>query len=196
MSRRGWTVVGNDAELPKEPSEPTAQNFREDRNDFMTHFICSPELSLCTVTFHCSIMSGNEIIVVHIEQRAAINMMQRNKNIASKKHKKLLLFLTKAQDTDTGGSWERTMYQLRVSPEWYCHLIKQLWSNLSLLFSFINSRLRGREKEKEGENHQCERNINPLPLTFAPTTNQTCNPGLYPDRESTNWVTLARTALT
>ena len=112
MSSRARTVVGNDAESPKEPSELTAQNFREDSNDFVTHLICSPELSLCTVTFHRSVMSGNEVMVGHTEQREVINTMQHDQNMASKQHKKLLLFLTKTQDTDTEGFGERAMCRL------------------------------------------------------------------------------------
>ena len=36
----------------------------------------------------------------------------------------------------------------------------------------------------EGEKHQCERETDWLPLLWAPTGDQICNPGMCPDRES------------
>ena len=40
--------------------------------------------------------------------------------------------------------------------------------------------LRGEGREGEEEKHQCERNIDWLPLACAPTGNQTCNSGMCP----------------
>ena len=45
------------------------------------------------------------------------------------------------------------------------------------LFIFIE---RGREGEREGEKHQCEGNIDQLPLIRTLTKDQTCNPGTCP----------------
>ena len=53
-----------------------------------------------------------------------------------------------------------------------------------LSFSFIDPGERGREREREGEKHQCERDIDRSPLPHTPTRDQTYIPGVCPDGAS------------